>query len=124
MISGTRNEPPISTSSPRDTIADRPRARPASTSSTAAALLFTTSAAPRGGAGRRARRGAEPLPLGFQPLARGLAERPEREMGRLRLEPAHEPIDRRKSSAGVSLDLSARIHDSVTQIFRAVLRVY
>ena len=42
MISGTRKPPPISTSSPRDTMTSRPRASAASASSTAAALLFTT----------------------------------------------------------------------------------
>ena len=41
-ISGTRNPPPISTSSPRDTSTSRSRASVASTSSTAAALLLTT----------------------------------------------------------------------------------
>ena len=40
-----RNEPPISTSSPREAIVSRPSARVESTSSTAAALLLTTRAA-------------------------------------------------------------------------------
>jgi hypothetical protein len=42
MMSGTRNPPPISTSSPRDTITSRSRATAPSASSTAAALLLTT----------------------------------------------------------------------------------
>ena len=42
MMSGMRNAPPISISSPRDTIASRPPARVLRQSSTAAALLFTT----------------------------------------------------------------------------------
>ena len=42
MMSGMRNAPPISISSPRETIASRPRASVLSTSSTAAALLLTT----------------------------------------------------------------------------------
>ncbi len=42
MISGTRKPPPISTSSPRDTITSRPRASAPRASSTAAALLLTT----------------------------------------------------------------------------------
>ena len=41
MISGMRNAPPISISSPRDTTASRPVANVLSTSSTAAALLLT-----------------------------------------------------------------------------------
>jgi hypothetical protein len=45
MISGMRNDPPISTSSPRETITSQPRASSFTTSETAAALLFTTSAA-------------------------------------------------------------------------------
>src|SRR5438874_2136351 len=45
MTSGIRKPPPISTSSPRDTITDRPWASAASTSSTAAAPLLTTRAA-------------------------------------------------------------------------------
>ena len=45
MISGIRNAPPISTSSPRDTITSRPLASVFRASSTAAALLFTTVAA-------------------------------------------------------------------------------
>ena len=45
MMSGTRNDPPISTSSPRDTTASCPRANSWSTIMTAAALLFTASAA-------------------------------------------------------------------------------
>jgi len=44
MTSGMRKEPPISTSSPLDTMTSLPLARLASTSMTAAALLFTTSA--------------------------------------------------------------------------------
>ena len=40
-----RNEPPISTSSPRDTTTWRPAAKAESTSSSAAAPLLTTSAA-------------------------------------------------------------------------------
>src|SRR5512135_243078 len=42
MMSGIRNDPPISTSSPRLTITSRPRAWPARQRSTAAALLLTT----------------------------------------------------------------------------------
>src|SRR3990172_4435106 len=42
MMSGIRNDPPISTSSPRLTITSRPRAWPARHSNTAAALLLTT----------------------------------------------------------------------------------
>ncbi len=45
MMSGMRNDPPISTSSPRDTTASRPWANSASTMTTAAALLFTAMAA-------------------------------------------------------------------------------
>ena len=45
MISGIRNAPPISISSPRDTITSLPCASEFSPSSTAAALLFTTVAA-------------------------------------------------------------------------------
>ncbi len=44
MTSGMRNDPPISTSSPRETATSRPLARLSSMSSTAAALLLTTSA--------------------------------------------------------------------------------
>jgi hypothetical protein len=40
-ISGIRNEPPIATSSPRETSTDRPRAKAASASITAEALLLT-----------------------------------------------------------------------------------
>src|SRR5579862_1606559 len=43
-MSGTRNDPPISTSSPRDTITARPAASAASATRHAAALLLTTSA--------------------------------------------------------------------------------
>ena len=43
MMSGMRNSPPISMSSPRDTITSLPRARLSSTRSTAEALLLTTS---------------------------------------------------------------------------------
>ncbi len=42
ITSGMRNAPPISTSSPRDTMTSRRRASVLSMSSTAAALLFTT----------------------------------------------------------------------------------
>ena len=42
MMSGRRNAPPISISSPRETIASRALASVFSTSSTAAALLLTT----------------------------------------------------------------------------------
>ncbi len=45
MISGTRNPPPISTSSPRETTTDRSRASAPSARSTAAALLLTTTPA-------------------------------------------------------------------------------
>ena len=45
MTSGMRKAPPISTSSPRETITSLPRASAASVSSTAAALLLTTVAA-------------------------------------------------------------------------------
>ncbi len=45
MTSGTRNAPPISTSSPRLTTTSRPRASAARARRTAAALLFTTSPA-------------------------------------------------------------------------------
>ena len=45
MTSGTRKPPPISMSSPRLTMTERPRASAASTSNTAAAPLFTTSPA-------------------------------------------------------------------------------
>ncbi len=45
MMSGTRKAPPISTSSPRETITLRFRARVSSSSITAAALLLTTVAA-------------------------------------------------------------------------------
>ena len=45
MISGTRKLPPISTSSPRLTMASLPAANSASTIMTAAALLFTAMAA-------------------------------------------------------------------------------
>ena len=45
MISGSLNEPPISTNSPRETITSRRRARLPSTSISAAALLLTTVAA-------------------------------------------------------------------------------
>ena len=45
MMSGTRNDPPISTSSPRETTASWPRANSWSTIMTAAALLLTASAA-------------------------------------------------------------------------------
>ena len=44
-ISGMRNEPPISTSSPRETTTLRPAARAESASRTAAAPLLTTSPA-------------------------------------------------------------------------------
>ena len=44
-ISGIRNDPPISTSCPREITTSRPRASAASASSTAAALLLTASAA-------------------------------------------------------------------------------
>src|SRR6266852_1172618 len=44
MMSGIRNDPPISTSSPRETTASPPRASALSASSTAPAALFTTSA--------------------------------------------------------------------------------
>src|SRR3990172_4370452 len=49
MMSGMRNSPPISMSSPRDTITSLPRARLSSARSTAEALLLTTSdaSAPR-----------------------------------------------------------------------------
>src|SRR6266404_392710 len=43
-MSGTRNDPPISTNSPRDTMASPPAANSCSTRKTAAALLFTTTA--------------------------------------------------------------------------------
>ena len=42
ITSGIRNDPPISTSSPRETMTSPPSARELSASSTAAALLFTT----------------------------------------------------------------------------------
>src|SRR5207253_1776830 len=42
ITSGIRNEPPISTSSPRETITSPPSARVLRAISTAAALLFTT----------------------------------------------------------------------------------
>ena len=42
MMSGMRKAPPISISSPRETIASRPRARVLTASRTAAALLLTT----------------------------------------------------------------------------------
>src|ERR1035438_6384245 len=42
MTSGMRKEPPISTSSPRETITSPPSASEFSASRTAAALLFTT----------------------------------------------------------------------------------
>src|SRR5580704_12841817 len=45
MMSGMRNAPPISISSPRETITSRPSASAFSTSSTAAALLLTAVAA-------------------------------------------------------------------------------
>ena len=45
MMSGMRNPPPISTSSPRETTTSLPRASVSSASSTAAAQLLTTSAA-------------------------------------------------------------------------------
>ena len=45
ITSGTRKPPPISTSSPRETITSRPAASAASDSSVAAALLLTTTAA-------------------------------------------------------------------------------
>src|SRR5260221_168241 len=45
ITSGTRNPPPISTSSPRDTRTSRPAASAASMIIVAAALLFTTTAA-------------------------------------------------------------------------------
>ena len=45
MTSGTRNPPPISTSSPREMRTSRPAASAASASSVAAALLLTTTAA-------------------------------------------------------------------------------
>ena len=45
MMSGMRNDPPISTSSPRDTMASRPAANSESTIMTAAALLLTARAA-------------------------------------------------------------------------------
>ena len=45
MTSGTRNLPPISTSSPRDTGTSPPRQRADRVSITAAALLFTAMAA-------------------------------------------------------------------------------
>src|SRR5712692_2666437 len=45
MIAGMRNDPPISMSSPRETITSLRAASAASTSTTAAALLFTTVAA-------------------------------------------------------------------------------
>ncbi len=56
ITSGTRNPPPISTLSPRETTTSRPRASAASASSTAAALLLTTMAAsaPHSRASRRA----------------------------------------------------------------------
>ena len=44
MMSGMRNDPPISMSSPRLTTTSRPRANSARTIITAAALLFTTAA--------------------------------------------------------------------------------
>ena len=44
MISGMRNDPPISTSSPRDTTASPPRASALSARSSAPAALLTTSA--------------------------------------------------------------------------------
>ena len=66
MTSGTRKPPPISTSSPRETITSRPAASAASVSSVAAALLLTTTAAsaPVSGraAARRGRRGARASP--------------------------------------------------------------
>src|SRR3989442_1574340 len=43
-MSGIRNDPPISTSSPRDTTASPPRARALRATSSAPAALFTTSA--------------------------------------------------------------------------------
>ena len=49
MISGMRNAPPISISSPRETMASRPCASVLSTSSTAAALLLTTVASSAAG---------------------------------------------------------------------------
>ena len=45
MISGSRNSPPISISSPRETSTSRPRASPSRARSSAPAALFTTSAA-------------------------------------------------------------------------------
>ncbi len=45
MMSGMRNDPPISTSCPRETITSRPWAKAVSINSTAAALLLTTMAA-------------------------------------------------------------------------------
>ncbi len=45
MISGMRKAPPISISSPRETITSLPSARVFKPSNTAAALLFTTVAA-------------------------------------------------------------------------------
>ena len=45
MMSGSRNEPPISISSPRDTIVSRPSASAFSASTSAPALLLTASAA-------------------------------------------------------------------------------
>ena len=44
MMSGTRNAPPISTSSPRETIASPSRASADRATSKAPAALFTTSA--------------------------------------------------------------------------------
>ena len=44
MMSGMRNSPPISISSPRETMTSRPWASVSRASSTAAALLLTTSA--------------------------------------------------------------------------------
>jgi hypothetical protein len=44
ITSGTRKPPPISTSSPRDTMTSRPAASAASTIIVAAALLLTTTA--------------------------------------------------------------------------------
>ena len=43
MMSGMRNSPPISISSPRETMTSLPRARLSSASRTAEAQLFTTS---------------------------------------------------------------------------------
>ena len=44
-MSGIRNAPPISTSSPRETITSLPAAKVANINNTAAALLFTTQVA-------------------------------------------------------------------------------